>query len=76
MHGDPNGATEKYHDDQGGNLLVFGGTNKLHFYWDVTVVKDDMAKASAQTPTQYAEKLLAGELSFSVDAKTGKLKIS
>ena len=56
---DPNGYHNHYEDDQGGNRLVFGGTNKLHFYWDVTVVQMDMAKAHAQTPQQYAAYLLA-----------------
>ncbi|HEX4122898.1 MAG TPA: S1/P1 nuclease [Verrucomicrobiae bacterium] len=56
---DPNGYSGHFEDDQGANRLVFGGTNKLHFYWDVTVVKLDMARAHAQTPKEYAADLLA-----------------
>jgi hypothetical protein len=56
---DPNGYTSHYGDDQGGNRLLYGGTNKLHFYWDVTVVQDDMHKAHVETPAQYAAYLLA-----------------
>jgi S1/P1 Nuclease len=56
---DPNGYAGHYGDDQGGNRLLFGGTNKLHFYWDVTVVQADMAKAHMETPAQYADYLLS-----------------
>jgi hypothetical protein len=56
---DPNGYGKPFHSDQGGNLLVFGGTNKLHFYWDVTVVKLDMTNAHVQTPQQFADFLLS-----------------
>jgi hypothetical protein len=56
---DPNGYAGHYGDDQGANRLVFGGTNKLHFYWDVTVVQLDMTRARAETPRQYAAFLLA-----------------
>jgi len=56
---DPNGYAGHYGDDQGGNRLLFGGTNKLHFYWDITVVQADMKLAHAETPQQYADHLLA-----------------
>jgi hypothetical protein len=56
---DPNGYTGHYEDDQGANRLVFGGTNKLHFFWDVTVVQLDMARAHVETPQQYAAFLLS-----------------
>jgi len=56
---DPNGYGGHYGDDRGGNELLFGGTNKLHFYWDVTVVQADMKLAGAETPQQYAAFLLA-----------------
>lgn len=56
---DPNGTGKPYKDDQGGNRLLFGGTNKLHFYWDVTVVQMDMTNAHVQTPAQYAAYLLS-----------------
>jgi S1/P1 Nuclease len=56
---DPNGYAGHYGDDQGANRLVFGGTNKLHFYWDVTVVRADMSQAHVETPGQYAAFLLA-----------------
>jgi hypothetical protein len=56
---DPNGYAGHYQDDQGANRLVFGGTNKLHFFWDVTVVQLDMVKAHVETPQQYAAYLLA-----------------
>jgi hypothetical protein len=56
---DPNGYTGHYSEDQGANRLVFGGTNKLHFYWDVTVVQDDMSQAHVETPAQFASFLLA-----------------
>ncbi len=56
---DPNGYAGHYGDDQGGNRLLFGGTNKLHFYWDITVVRAAMNLAHAQTPGQYAVYLLA-----------------
>jgi len=56
---DPNGYTGRFGDDQGANRLVFGGTNKLHFYWDVTVVQLNMAKAHVETPQEYAAVLLA-----------------
>jgi hypothetical protein len=55
----PNGYPGHFSDDQGGNRLVFGGTNKLHFYWDITVVQQLMANAQAETPRDYAAKLLA-----------------
>ena len=56
---DPNGYGKPYKDDQGGNRLLFGGTNKLHFYWDTTVVQLNMTNAHVQTPQQYAEYLLS-----------------
>ncbi|MGA2174114.1 MAG: S1/P1 nuclease [Verrucomicrobiota bacterium] len=56
---DPNGYAGHYKDDQGANRLLFGGTNKLHFYWDITVVQRNMANANAPTPQDYAAKLLA-----------------
>jgi hypothetical protein len=56
---DPNGYTGHYGDDQGANRLLFGGTNKLHFYWDVTVVQADMNQARVETPSQYADFLLS-----------------
>jgi hypothetical protein len=55
----PNGYAGHYADDQGANRLLFGGTNKLHFYWDITVVQADMKLAHAETPLQYADYLLA-----------------
>ncbi len=55
----PNGYPGHYKDDQGANRLLFGGTNKLHFYWDITVVQADMKLAHAETPLQYADYLLA-----------------
>ncbi|HZM04668.1 MAG TPA: S1/P1 nuclease [Candidatus Saccharimonadales bacterium] len=55
---DPNGYGKQYKSDQGGNLLVFDGTNKLHFFWDVTVVQLAMAHDHVQTPAEYAVKLL------------------
>jgi hypothetical protein len=56
---DPNGYGKPYKDDQGANLLLFGGTNKLHFYWDVTVVQHCMDNAHVQTPEEYAATLLS-----------------
>jgi hypothetical protein len=56
---DPNGYAGHYGEDQGGNRLLFGGTNKLHFYWDVTVVQADMKLAQVETPGQFAAYLLA-----------------
>jgi len=56
---DPNGYAGHYGDDQGANRLIFGGTNKLHFYWDVTVVRAAMNQAHAETPEQFADYLLA-----------------
>jgi hypothetical protein len=56
---DPNGYAGHFGDDQGANRLVFGGTNKLHFFWDVTVVQLNMTKAHVETPQQYAAMLLA-----------------
>ena len=55
---DPNGYGKPYGEDAGANQLVFG-TNKLHFYWDITVVRMAMANAKAATPQEYAAKLLA-----------------
>jgi hypothetical protein len=55
----PNGYSGHFGDDQGGNRLVFGGTNKLHFYWDITVVQRLMTNAHSSTPEEYAAKLLA-----------------
>jgi hypothetical protein len=55
---DPNGYGKPFQDDQGANRLVFGNTNKLHFYWDVTVVQHCMSNANVQTPAQYAAYLL------------------
>jgi hypothetical protein len=66
LHGtnflDPNGSTNSYGDDQGGNRLTWGAegsTTNLHFFWDVTVVKLDMASASTPTPATFAAKLLS-----------------
>ncbi|HWD21243.1 MAG TPA: S1/P1 nuclease [Verrucomicrobiae bacterium] len=57
---DPNGFTNAYGEDQGGNQLVFGPRHeKLHFYWDVTVVRNAMTNAGASTPQQFAADLLA-----------------
>jgi hypothetical protein len=56
---DPNGYAGPYGDDQGANRLLFGGTNKLHYYWDVTVVQADMSQARVETPLQFASYLLA-----------------
>ncbi len=56
---DPNGYGKPYKDDRGANQLVFGGTNKLHFYWDVTVVQMNMTNAHVQTPAEYASVLLS-----------------
>jgi hypothetical protein len=56
---DPNGYTGHFADDQGANRLLFGGTNKLHFFWDITVVQLDMTKAHVETPQEYAAYLLA-----------------
>jgi hypothetical protein len=56
---DPNGYTGHYSGDQGGNRLLFGGTNGLHYYWDTTVVRAGMSQANVQTPQQYAAFLLA-----------------
>jgi hypothetical protein len=56
---DPNGYAGHYESDLGANQLLFGGTNKLHFYWDITVVQTNMSLARAQTPLQYADYLLA-----------------
>jgi hypothetical protein len=55
---DPNGYGKPYDEDLGGNQLILG-TNKLHFYWDVTVVEQAMTNASVKTPLEYAAKLLA-----------------
>ena len=55
----PNGYPGHFGDDQGGNRLVFGGTNKLHFYWDITVVQQLMTNANTATPQAFAAKLLA-----------------
>ncbi len=55
----PNGYKGRCRDDQGGNRLLFGETNKLHFYWDVTVVRAAMTGARAETPRQFADYLLA-----------------
>jgi hypothetical protein len=38
--------------------LVFS-TNKLHLYWDLTAVRQAMAKDGAQTADEFAAKLLA-----------------
>jgi hypothetical protein len=64
---DPNGKPGHFGDDQGANCLVFGGTNKLHFFWDVTVVQLNMAKPHVETPQEYAGALLAGPV---LDRKT------
>jgi hypothetical protein len=58
---DPNGYAGHYGDDQGGNRLVFGGPNRfqLHYYWDTTVVRADIAQAHAETPLQFAAYLLS-----------------
>lgn len=56
---DPNGYGKPYKDDQGANRLLYGGTNKLHFYWDVTVVQLCMTNAHAPTPGEYAAYLLS-----------------
>lgn len=56
---DANGYGKPYKDDQGGNRLYIGGTsNNLHFYWDVTVVRQDMTNEHAATPTEFAAVLL------------------
>jgi hypothetical protein len=55
----PNGYSGHYRDDQGGNRLLFGGTNKLHLYWDTTVVQRLMSNANTPTPREYAVQLLA-----------------
>jgi hypothetical protein len=56
---DPNGYAGHFGDDQGANRLIFGGTNKLHFYWDVTLVQLNMTNENIQTPQEYAAKLLS-----------------
>jgi hypothetical protein len=56
---DPNGFTGHFSGDLGGNRLLFGGTNGLHYYWDTTVVRADMKQAKVQTPQQFAAYLLA-----------------
>ncbi len=56
---DPNGFGKPYGEDLGGNQLLFG-TNKLHFYWDITVVRHAMSHDGVATPQAYAAKLLAG----------------
>jgi len=56
---DPNGYGKPYKDDQGGNRLIFGETNNLHFFWDVTIVRSNMANARVQTPLEYAALLLS-----------------
>jgi hypothetical protein len=55
----PNGYSRHFGGDQGANRLLFGGTNKLHFFWDVTVVQHNMARAGVETPEQYAALLLS-----------------
>ncbi|HEY3855180.1 MAG TPA: S1/P1 nuclease [Verrucomicrobiae bacterium] len=55
----PNGYSGRAEDDQGGNRLLFGGTNKLHFFWDITVVQLNMTKAHVDSPEKYAAALLA-----------------
>jgi len=55
---DPNGYEKPFKDDQGGNRLIFGGTNGLHFFWDTTVVRLNMTNEYAQTPGEYAAVLL------------------
>ncbi len=55
---DPNGYGQPYGEDAGANQLVFS-TNKLHLYWDLTAVRQAMAKEGAQTPDEFAAKLLA-----------------
>jgi hypothetical protein len=55
----PNGYKGHYGDDQGANRLLFGETNKLHFYWDITVARAAMAQAGVETPRQFADYLLA-----------------
>jgi len=55
----PNGYGKPFKDDQGGNRLLFGGTNKLHFFWDITVVEMNMTNAHVQTPLEYATFLLS-----------------
>jgi S1/P1 Nuclease len=56
---DPNTYSGHYGDDQGANRLLFGGTNRLHYYWDTTVVRADTNLAHVQTPQQFAAYLLA-----------------
>jgi hypothetical protein len=56
---DPNGYGKPFKDDQGANRLIFGGTNNLHFFWDVTVVRMNMTNAQVQTPVEYAAMLLS-----------------
>jgi hypothetical protein len=55
----PNGYAGHFGDDQGANRLKFGGTNGLHFFWDVTVVHLNMLKEHIETPQDYAAALLA-----------------
>jgi len=56
---DPNGYGKPYTGDLGANRLIFGGTNNLHFFWDVTVVRMDMTNAHVQTPAEFAATLLS-----------------
>jgi len=51
---DPNGYGKPFKDDQGANRLLFEGTNKLHFFWDVTRGPACHDNAHAQTPVDYA----------------------
>jgi hypothetical protein len=55
---DPNNFHGSFHDDLGGNELLFG-TNQLHSYWDTTVVREDMALAHVETAREFADYLLA-----------------
>jgi hypothetical protein len=55
----PNGYKGHYGDDQGANRLLFSETNKLHFFWDITVARAGMAQAGVETPRQFADYLLA-----------------
>jgi hypothetical protein len=45
-------------EDQGGNLILFHGS-KLHSYWDTAAVRNAMAAAHAQTPSAFAQKIMA-----------------
>jgi hypothetical protein len=64
---DPNGYGKSVKDDQGANRLIYGksidggneGTTNLHVFWDVVVVRLDMANAHVKTPGEFAATLLS-----------------